>query len=291
MERFLSSRMWKYSIASCIVLLYLLCVTHGRAYKQQTFFNEKDYKHNQQTFNNRNKYKQQTFNNRKEYKQQTSNEFDVLIFTQQWPFTACLVWTQDSSTHSCVLPNHDSWTIHGIWPTKYNTLGPQFCNNTSKFDPSFLKPIEKELTENWLDIHKGSKPYSFWKHEWDKHGTCAVAMKPLDNEFNYFQTGLKLLKEYNMMDVLAKANILPGNRYKVEDMLTKIEKILTKKGQIMCIIDKETQESYVMEIRICFDKTLQLIDCNGIYHFPTNCNRSKPIIYPSNTTEYNVIKI
>lgn len=35
------------------------------------------------------------------------------------------------------------------------------------------------------------------------------------------------------------------------------------------------------EIRICFDKALQLTDCDGIYEFPTNCNKWKQITYPN----------
>ncbi|TGZ56596.1 ribonuclease Oy-like [Temnothorax longispinosus] len=249
--------MRKYSIASCIVLLYLPCITHGK------YFDTRG------------------------YRKQTSNEFDVLIFTQQWPLTACFVWKNKSDTRSCSLPRHDEWTIHGIWPTKYNTLGPQFCNKSLEFNPSAIAPIESELKENWLDIHKGSKPYSFWKHEWDKHGTCAVTVKALNNEFNYFEAGLKLFDKYNMMDVLAKANILPGNKYMVQDMLKGIQKILNTRGQIMCVTDDKTHESYVIEMRLCFDKTLQLVNCDGIYHFPTNC-RSKEIIYPSHVPHYYV---
>ncbi|KYN43608.1 hypothetical protein ALC56_01870 [Trachymyrmex septentrionalis] len=90
-----------------------------------------------------------------------------------------------------------------------------------------------------------------------------------------------------MIDVLAKTNILPGNKYTVQNYLTGIQKILNKKGQVMCVVDQyftffqKTKNSYVNEIRICFNKALQLVDCDGIYHFPTNCNRSQQIIYPN----------
>ncbi|XP_018311058.1 ribonuclease Oy [Mycetomoellerius zeteki] len=251
--------MCKYSIsiAPCIVLFYLLCVTHGK-------------------WIGRNNLKQ------------TSDEFDVLIFTQRWPLTVCFEWENKSrlnDTHSCVLPKRTEWTIHGIWPTKYNTTGPQFCNRLP-FDSKAIAPIEGELKENWIDIQKGSKPYSFWRHEWDKHGTCAISVKDLNNEFKYFQTALKLLDEYNMIDVLAKANILPGNKYTVQNYLTGIQKILNKRGQVMCVVDQKTKNSYVNEIRICFNKTLQLVDCDGIYNFPTNC-KSQEIIYPNLIPRYH----
>ena len=137
-----------------------------------------------------------------------------------------------------MLPKRNKWTIHGIWPTKYNEIGPQFCNRSLSFDSKTLAPIEGTLKENWIDIQKGSKPYSFWKHEWDKHGTCAISVRDLNNELKYFQTGLKLLDRYNMIDVLAKTNILPGNKYTVQNYLTGIQKILNKRGQVMCVVDQ-----------------------------------------------------
>ncbi|KYN06507.1 PREDICTED: ribonuclease Oy [Cyphomyrmex costatus] len=253
--------MYKYSIVSCIVLIYLLCITHGR------------------------------WIGRKNIKQKSRNEYDVLIFTQRWPLTTCFVWESQSrpnETHSCSLPKRNQWTIHGIWPTIYNEIGPQFCNNSLSFNSTALAPIENELKQNWLDIQKGSKPYSFWKHEWDKHGTCAISVQELNSEFKYFQTALKLLDNYNMINILAKANILPGNRYTVQNYLTGIKKVLNKRGQVMCVVNQKTKTSYVEEIRICFNKTLQLVDCDGIYKFPTNCNRSQEIVYPNIVPHYYV---
>ncbi|EFN78569.1 Ribonuclease Oy [Harpegnathos saltator] len=202
------------------------------------------------------------------------------------------MWKESSGSHSCSLPKHDEWTIHGIWPTQFNHIGPQFCNRSLHFNTSALAPIENELKEKWIDIQKGSKPYSFWRHEWDKHGTCAVTIKDLNSVFKYFHTGLKLLDTYNMIDVLAKANILPGEKYTIDDLLHAVEKILGKRAQVMCTENEETGESYVFEIRICFDKTLQLVDCDGVYDFPTNCNKSKLITYPGHVPHnYQVIQI
>lgn len=152
--------------------------------------------------------------------------------------TACFVWKKNSDTRSCLLPKHEEWTIHGIWPSKFHTTSPQFCNKSLEFNSSALAPIENVLKERWFDIHKGSKPYSFWKHEWDKHGTCAVTVKALNNEFNYFQGALKLFEKYNMTGVLTKASILPGNKYMVQDMITRIQNILNKTVQITCVADE-----------------------------------------------------
>ncbi|XP_014474868.1 PREDICTED: ribonuclease Oy [Dinoponera quadriceps] len=220
------------------------------------------------------------------------NIFDIVLFTQRWPLTACYMWKESSKSHSCLLPKQNKWTIHGIWPTQFHHTGPQFCNTSLSFDKNILAPIENELKEKWTDIQKGSKPYSFWKHEWDKHGTCAVTIEKLNSVFKYFQTGLKLLDTYNMIDVLKKANIEPGEKYMINDLLRAVQKILKKRAQVICTKNKKTGELYVNEIRICFDKTLQLVDCDGVYNFPTNCDKSELIMYPSSVPRnYQINKL
>ena len=38
------------------------------------------------------------------------------------------------------------------------------------------------------------------QHEWDKHGTCALAYTPfgLDSQYEYFETALKLHKDSDL---------------------------------------------------------------------------------------------
>ncbi|GAB1863237.1 Ribonuclease Oy [Camponotus japonicus] len=230
--------------------------------------------------------------NGRKCKKSKSSNFDVVIFTQQWPLTTCFIWEESSKHHTCLLPKRDEWTIHGIWPTKYNTKGPECCNTSLLFNASVLAPLESQLKEKWMDIHNGSNPYLFWEHEWEKHGTCAIKIEALGNEYKYFKKGLTFLDTYNMIDILPKANIFPGQKYMVEDMLIGIQQVLNKRCQIICVQNEETGELYVSEIRICFDKTLQLIDCDGIYEFPTNCKEWKQITYPSSIPyNYRAVQI
>ncbi|XP_050479137.1 ribonuclease Oy isoform X1 [Bombus huntii] len=210
-----------------------------------------------------------------------SNDFDVLIFTQHWPQTVCYTWKENQASHTCSLPTkHDEWTIHGIWPSQYHKIGPQFCNKSMPFNPSALKSIETELQEKWIDIENGKTSYSLWKHEWDKHGTCAATVEHLNSEVKYFKEGLNLLTKYDMKNVLAQENIIPGQTYNTSDILNAIERILGKRGSLICIKSKDTGESYIFEIRICFDKMLQLINCDETYEYPTNCDLSGYVTYP-----------
>ena len=210
-----------------------------------------------------------------------SNNFDVLIFTQHWPKTVCYSWKESSAAHTCFLPKDDEeWTIHGIWPSQFNKLGPQFCKPSVPFNRTALRPVEGQLKEKWIDIEYGAESYSLWKHEWEKHGTCASVLEPLNTEVKYFKEGLTLLDRYDMKNVLAKASILPGGSYTATGILDGVHRVLGKEAQITCRKDKKSGKSYIFEIRICFDKTLQLIDCNGIYEFPTNCDLHQNVIYP-----------
>lgn len=76
-----------------------------------------------------------------------------MIFTQHWPLTVCKDWKHEDQSHTCKFPKEqDSWTIHGIWPTRNGTMGPAFCNNSWHFDPELIKPIESVLLDKWIDV-------------------------------------------------------------------------------------------------------------------------------------------
>ncbi|XP_033225200.1 ribonuclease Oy-like [Belonocnema kinseyi] len=220
------------------------------------------------------------------------NDFDLLVFTQHWPKTVCFEWREKSDKNKCTIPNDEEWTIHGIWPTQFHKIAPLFCNKTLHFDLAALASIEDILEVKWVDIEHGLKPASFWKHEWEKHGTCASVLECMSTEKKYFQKGIDLLDEYDMKNVLGKASIYPGNQYPVEQILDGIKKILDVNAQVMCVKHPKTHVSYIFEIRICFDKTLKLVDCDGIVGFPTDCSHSEDVIYPGTVPqEFSVVQI
>lgn len=112
-----------------------------------------------------------------------AHDWDLLIFTQHWPSTVCLQYEESGENHACVRPRtSDSWTVHGVWPTKLNTIGPGFCDPTMKFDPARLILIRDELVTAWPNLEGGKGESSLWNHEWLKHGTCAVSLPALNSE-------------------------------------------------------------------------------------------------------------
>ena len=38
------------------------------------------------------------------------------------------------------------------------------------------------MQAHWTNIHANSPEDGFWRHEWEKHGTCAIQLPPMDGE-------------------------------------------------------------------------------------------------------------
>lgn len=94
-----------------------------------------------------------------------NHEFDLLIFTQRWPVTGCIEWLERSDSNSCSLPSpKEIWTIHGVWPTRFGTIGPAFCNTSATFDIETLKPFEDQLKQFWINIENGKIYLEFHLH-------------------------------------------------------------------------------------------------------------------------------
>lgn len=218
-----------------------------------------------------------------------------MIFTQQWPATVCYTWKEKSETHQCILPSpREIWTIHGIWPTKFHTKGPRNCNDSMEFNIDKIEPILKQLEQFWLNIEKGTEYDQLWRHEWEKHGTCAAQLPQLNTEASYFGQGLIWLQQYSMSSLLSQANILPGGSYDIKDIYKVLRTLLGFNPAISCVKDHVSGNTYLFEIRICFDKELKVTNCDGILNtvisgretgwkrdMISNCDSTKPIFYPS----------
>ncbi|XP_066945174.1 ribonuclease Oy [Macrobrachium rosenbergii] len=194
-------------------------------------------------------------------------EWDVLIFTQQWPITSCISHLSHNPHSSCnIFPNMTSWTVHGIWPTKLGTIGPNYCNKTWHFHEAEIMPIEKYLIKYWGNIFAEDPMTSLWQHEWVKHGTCAAQLPSLNSEEKYFGKGLDWVTHYDYVAVLGHANIYPDdvNAYTREQIFTAIKDMFGVNPHVDCIYNKKTKVHELYQIKICFDHSLHVVDCDGI---------------------------
>lgn len=92
---------------------------------------------------------------------------------------------------------NNMFSIHGLWPQNDKNNYPTYCKKVN-FSLDSLKPIIDQLNKYWFsDKEKNS---DFWKHEYEKHGSCMFTDM---NEFIYFNTTLILYNkaiESNLAD-------------------------------------------------------------------------------------------
>ena len=175
--------------------------------------------------------------------------WDHILFVQLWPGS----WIYEDKIRYNF--TNDYFTIHGIWPEYYNGSWPQYCNRTEKFDVEKLEPIKKYLEKYWTNF---KNPESFWKHEFEKHYTCAETDELLDSEIKYFTTGLYLKSELDIYEILKNSSITPSNNrtYSASKIKDTIESTIGREIVITC-----NKHNILDEIRVCLDRNLELIHC------------------------------
>ncbi|XP_067900529.1 ribonuclease T2-like [Heterodontus francisci] len=210
-----------------------------------------------------------------------------LILSQHWPQTVCLMVSD-----TCKVPqNIDYWTVHGLWPKRI-----EMCNNSWQFNIENVKVILSDLKHWWPDvIHPDST--ELWKHEWQKHGTCAATLESLDTQEKYFSKALELYQKMDLNSVLKKFDILPSPKYY---MMENIEKALVSfygvTPKIQCLNPTRGESVQVLgQIELCFNKDFQQLNCteaapnmldseNNRWHNTFSgfsvCDRDQPIYYP-----------
>lgn len=103
----------------------------------------------------------------------------------------------------------------------------------------------------------------------------------------HFRQGLGWNKQYRLSDILRQSKIIPGpNGYTPEQLSNAVKAVTKTNPTIQCVVDRHTKESMISEIRICFNKSLEPVDCdlltpnhpkqNGTL---TNCSWKKPVMY------------
>lgn len=217
------------------------------------------------------------------------HDWDYLMFSQRWPITACIQWENENKANTCNMPmDKSTWIVHGIWPTKIGTEGPLYCPSSIHFDPDFLAPIMDELNAQWTNVEANTKPNSFWKHEWEKHGTCASVLPALNSVPNFFKQGLEWNNAFKLHEILADNTISPNPKgYTINEIYTTVKGHINADPMIQCVTDPHTKQSLLSEIRICFNKSMNIIDCDQsnnhhsrrMTNMITNCSLKKPVMY------------
>lgn len=183
-----------------------------------------------------------------------SVDFSFLLLSLNWPGSACM------SLKPCngLSPKYTNFTIHGLWPNyESGKGGPESCGEA--FNYNVVKSILPSLRQYWPDF-KPDEP-NFWKHEYEKHGNCAVAGGVVKDQLDYFVKTINLVKQMPIMSVLSRAGIVASNsvKYKKNAILDTITRSgISGRPFMTC-----QNNIYVRELRFCFNKQLKPIDCNN----------------------------
>ncbi|XP_043235716.1 ribonuclease Oy-like isoform X2 [Amphibalanus amphitrite] len=209
------------------------------------------------------------------------SNWDYLIFTQEWPQSACIAYKGENSQRACeIFSNVTSWTVHGVWPTKAGTKGPHNCQKLP-FDLEKLRQIEPSLLMRWPNIYAGKSVYSLWKHEWLKHGTCAAELPSIGDEHDYFALGLHWSATYQPLSVLETAGVRPGaDRFQWAQIRDALTAHFSTKMIVDCELDRETKLWYLTQIKLCLDKSFVPTDCHNKSEPISTACPAEGILYP-----------
>ncbi|KAH9398470.1 ribonuclease T2-like, partial [Tyrophagus putrescentiae] len=155
---------------------------------------------------------------------------DGNLLTLQWPISFCY----KQGRCSLQRPRHD-FVIHGLWP-QFNaskselareisgTPYPQYCCHPQERDVDLAQlpgRLGEEMSAVWPSLKQPrrspqAETFSFWRHEWSKHGKCySVDLPHRERRFftaeAYFSAVLQLYKQFPIIRWLASAQIVPSN--------------------------------------------------------------------------------
>ncbi|XP_076359284.1 ribonuclease Oy-like isoform X3 [Tachypleus tridentatus] len=188
-------------------------------------------------------------------------EVDFLLFVQRWPPTVCL---QVSKTIACEIPaGVNYWVIHGLWPNSLTPPNPSYCNKSSPFDMKMIQPLIHDLGKDWPNFFVHHKDSSFWKHEWEKHGTCATFLPALSSEKLYFAKSLELKEQYDLIEIFTGRGIVSrkDQPYSLNNVSNALYAHLKVRTLIGCEYAKHFKYPLLSSVEICIDLNCNLIDC------------------------------
>lgn len=152
------------------------------------------------------------------------------------------------------------WTIHGLWPSnKSKQNSPTYCYKN--FDVQQI-PQNVSLEQSWPNLNTNENNTQFWSQQWRKHGSCALNVHGVENISNYFSKAIELATSYNITEILQNNGITKGSRYKIKNVQDAMIHRTGKRPKIIMWTNTSScAPAWLFEIRICFDKDFDVIDC------------------------------
>lgn len=172
----------------------------------------------------------------------------------------------DSNKPECYAPDNywkNNLTLHGLWPDYNNGNIKLNCPNND-FSGKYIEEIGMDVMRKYwpnVKLNTRSKKYNnFYKHEWQKHGSCTG----LDEE-SYFKAAINTIKKYNTPRIISD-NV--GKIISTDDVRNSFS---GKKVALRCYNDQ-----YLTGVYTCWSKKNGIpqnqIDCNDKVVSEDNCN-------------------
>ncbi|KAK7362329.1 hypothetical protein VNO77_04439 [Canavalia gladiata] len=195
-----------------------------------------------------------------------SKDLEFFYFVQQWPGSYC------DTKRSCCFPlkgkPESNFSIHGLWPNFNDGSYPSNCNIAQNpFKPSKITDRIQRAQRSWPSLNcagpkktanKSSDNTMFWKHEWDKHGTCSGSL----DQHEYFEVALNLKDRIDLLQILQNKGIKPdGKFYSVVNITQAIKQATGFEVGLTCNSDPSGNRQ-LNEIYLCVDKSASnFIEC------------------------------
>lgn len=191
----------------------------------------------------------------------STTSFDFYLMTMSWQPQFCYA-NRYNGYVGCETPDDywkAHWTIHGLWPQFSDGSYPSTCSN-QQVDSTVFQSLSSDLDAYWPNVKSSDddddsnnyQHYSFWQHEWSKHGTCS-GMSPSE----YFQTALAYQ--------LATPSIV-GQAYGQSLSKQDLQDALVYDVVLRCSSGK-----YLQEVRACLSLKGAQIDCPSSELQQSNC--------------------
>eukprot|EP00117_Sycon_ciliatum_P022641 scpid86036/ scgid19476/ Ribonuclease Oy len=220
-------------------------------------------------------------------------DWDYMLFEEQWAPGACwqggktLVNIQGLGRHhhsgskECDIPAvaSDGFTIHGSWPTKDGSEGPNYCNDSWPFSPAPIQDLVSDLDVFWPSFYGPNA--EFWSHEWDKHGVCAAQLPALNSEHKFFDFVLELRKKHDFKQYFADGGVLPSQdrTYSFTNMTKTVQNAIGVAPFLSCQQGGDGAQ-YLSALAVCIGRTLTITECPvEVFSERGHCQSDTPITY------------
>jgi ribonuclease T2 len=188
-------------------------------------------------------------------------EFDYFTLVLSWSPTYCETRNNARSDRQCSGTRPYAFVLHGLWPQ--NERGwPEFCRVENSWIPN-------NTIESMLDIMPSK---ALVIHEWKKHGTCSGYTAS-----GYYATARELFSKVKIPARYFRPRkpIVISPQQIEHDFLSTNNNMTADMISIVC-----GRRNRLREVRICFDRNLNLRACGGNESQHNLCRLDRVILPP-----------